>query len=460
MSFRPAHAARRVLARAWHFRLAFAHLLAVSGLSVASSAVGFVLQVILAARFGAGLPIDSYLFAISVPLFLAALGAAALSYSVVPALVQVETDPAARVALLRRLRTRVAIVALGFALAGIPALWLQRLSLPIASALRDMPALSFLISVAWVIGGVQLFAALFTIELNAARRPITAACLALPPNLFAVVIALLGPATISIVPLGVLGGTVASLVAGAFLTRQAFVPVAGHVAPPPPAIRLGRIGWTLLAMSCFSAYAVVDAFWGPRTSVGMLASLGYAQRMIVGIGSLVVAGPSAVLTPRFAMRLRDGGRADFLGEVTRTMVIIGAITGCAAAVLLLVAAPLIELSFGRGAFVEADIMRVTQIFRAMLPGFCAMLISVVLTRAIFCLQNVERMMALASLAWTATYFLCCGALLARGGIGFGISYSLAWVTYLLIAIWTLHRYAPPDAEGAEVATQSDGGLSS
>lgn len=452
-------AARRLLTRVLQLRVALAHILAVSGLSVASSAVGFVLQVILAARFGAGLSIDSYLFAISAPLFFAALGAAALSYSVVPALVQAETDPGARAALLRRLRLRVTIVALCFALVGIPALWLQRLSLPTTSALRDLPGLSFLIGTGWVIGGVQLLAALFTIELNATRRPIMAACLALPPNLVAIVVVLLGPSKITTVPLGVLGGTVASLVVGAFLTRAAFVPVAGYVTPPRPASNLGRVGWTLIAMSCFSAYAVSDAFWGPRAGVGTLASLGYAQRLIVGIGSLVVAGPSAVLTPRFATQLRDGGRTGFLGEVTRTMIVIGSITGCVAAVLMLIATPLIDLAFGRGAFVESDIVRVVQIFRAMLPGFCAMLVSVVLTRAIFCLKNVERMMAIASLAWTAIYFLCCGILLSLGGIGFGISYSLAWAAYLFIALWVLHRYAPPDFKGDELV-HSKGKLTS
>ena len=447
---------RRFYMRALGLRVALARIVAVSGLSIASSVVGFVLQILLAARYGAGLPIDSYLFAISVPLFIAALGAAALSYSVVPALVHAEVDRSMRAAFLQRLRTRVTVVALCFALVGIPAVWLQPLSLPAASALRTMPTLSFLIGMGWLIGGVQMLSALFTIELNAGRRPVTAACLALPPNIVAILIVLLGPATIATVAVGVCCGTTVSLMIGAFLTRAAFRCEAGYVAPAPSAMRLDRIVWTLVAMSCFSIYAVIDAFWGPRAGVGTLASLGYAQRLIVGIGSLVVAGPSAVLTPRFALQLRDGGRSAFLGEVTRTMVVIGAITGCAAILLMVVATPLIELAFGRGAFVESDILRVTQIFRAMLPGFCAMLVSVVLTRAIFCLKDIERMMAITSMVWAMVYFASCGLFLGWGGMGFGISYSLAWVAYLLIAIGVLHRYAPADAD-ADADADAQGG---
>ncbi|WP_433911492.1 lipid II flippase MurJ [Sphingomonas yabuuchiae] len=417
-------------------------IMLVTGLSIAASGIGFVLQILLAARYGAGLPIDSYLFSISVPLFLAALGSAALSYSLVPALVEVELDHVARAMLLRQLRARVGLIAVCFVAFGFPALWFQRLSLPATSVLRDAPMLSSLIILGWCIGGIQIFTSLFTIELNAARRPITAACLALPPNLIAILSVLLGPPRITTVPAGVLCGTIFSLIAGVLLTRGAFFSKHGKARPAASAVRLAKIGWTLLAMSCFSIYAVVDAFWGPRAGVGTLASLGYAQRLIVGIGSLVVAGPSAVLTPRFAIRLRDGGRSAFLREVARTMVLIGVITACAAAILMVLATPLIKIAFGRGAFLEADIIRVTQIFRAMLPGFCAMLISVVLTRAIFCLKSIERAMAFTSIIWAMIYFASCGIMLSWGSIGFGISYSLAWISYLVIALFILYRYAP------------------
>lgn len=433
---------RRFYARALELRVALTSILVVTGLSVAASGIGFVLQILLAARYGAGLPIDSYLFSISVPLFLAALGSAALSYSLVPALVEVEVDHVARATLLRQLRARVGLIAVCFVAFGFPALWFQRLSLPDTSVLRDAPMLSSLIVLGWCIGGIQIFTSLFTIELNAARRPITAACLALPPNLIAILSVLIGPPRITTVPAGVLCGTILSLIAGVLLTRGAFSSKHGNTRPAVSAVRLAKIGWTLLAMSCFSIYAVVDAFWGPRAGVGTLASLGYAQRLIVGIGSLVVAGPSAVLTPRFAIRLRDGGRSAFLHEVARTMVLIGVITACAAAILMVLATPLIKIAFGRGAFLEADTIRVTQIFRAMLPGFCAMLISVVLTRAIFCLKSIERAMAFTSVIWAMVYFAGCGIMLSWGSVGFGISYSLSWISYLVIASFILYRYAP------------------
>ncbi len=415
----------------------------VSGLSVTSSAIGFVFQVILAARFGAGKVIDSYLFAISAPTFLAGLGAAALSYTLVPALVRVEEEPAARVRLLRRLRRQIGSVAIGFALIGLPATRLQGLFLPSAADLHDVSVLPIMIGIGWAIGGTQLFAALFVIELNASRRPIKAALLSLPPNIGAILVVLLGPRSILAAPTGVLIGSLATAGLGLTLTVRAFDASEGarSLQAPLNPVRFDRLGWSLLAMSCFSAYAIIDAFWAPRAGSGMLATLGYAQRLIIGIGALIIAGPSAILTPRFAARLRDHGLSAFKREVMRTLLVIGLIAGVTAAVLGLFADLLIRVAFSRGAFNAADVTRVASVLRVMLPGFCAMLVSVAITRAIYCLEGMERPMAMVGLGWSSIYFLACGALIGMGGIGFGISYSIAWLSYTVIAIVILHRYA-------------------
>lgn len=431
------------MARILRARAALTGLVMVSGLSVASSALGFVFQVVLAARYGAGATIDSYLFAISVPTFLAGLGVAALSYTIVPALVLVEEDHDARSALLRRLARRLAGVGLIFALAGLPALFLQQWALPPAAGARQIGALPAMILTAWMIAGVQLFTALFTLELNASRRPVIAASLALLPNAGAIVVVLAGPASIVVAPLGVLAGSVAVTVVGALLTRRSFRRPERPVARPAggEAIPFGRMAWTLGAMTCFSAYGVIDAFWGPRVGDGTLASLGYAQRLVIGLGGLILAGPSAVLTPRFAARLRDGGGRAFLREVTLTLLVVGALAAVSTVVLGLFARPLIGLAFSRGAFRADDVERVATIFRTMLPGFWAMLLSVVVTRALYCLPKIERPMAFVGLSWSVVYFALCGGLRHMGGTGFGISYSLAWLIYIALAVMILRHAA-------------------
>lgn len=434
---RPRGSRLAAIARA---RGALVGVAAVSGLSIAGSLVGFVFQVILAARFGAGAAIDGYLFAISAPAFLAGLGAAALSYMAVPALVAMERDAGARAALLRALLRRVALVSVAFLAVGVPAAVVQPLLLPASARLAQLPELRLMVPLGWAIGGAQLLAALFTVELNAARRPITAALLSLPPNLGAIAVVLLAPRTILAAPAGVLFGSLVALALGIGLTRPSFRRQGGAGDGATQRIAAGRVGWTLLAMSCFSAYAVIDAFWAPRAGAGTLAGLGYAQRLVIGIGALILAGPSAILTPRFAARLRDEGARAFLREVARTVVLVAGAALAAAVILAVAAGPMIEAVFRRGAFGAGDVARVTAIFRSMLPGFAAMLVSVVLTRAIYCLAGVERTMAVVGVAWSVIYFAGCGLLMAAGGVGFGISYSAAWFLYLAIALAVVRHY--------------------
>lgn len=418
-------------------------LAAVSVLSVMSSLVGFAFQVVLAARFGAGAALDSYLFSISVPTFLSGLGSAALSYLLVPALVRVETAPTHHSALLRALRWRIGSIALTFFAMGIPAVLLQPLTLPEASELREMTELVPMIALGWAIGATQLFSALFVVELNARRQPLRAACLSLPQNFFAILFVLITPGSILAAPVGVLFGSIVAAALGLALTRVSFANVSrdrnGDVLRG--VFDLGKVGPVVLAMSCFSAYAVVDAFWAPRTSVGVLAMLGYAQRLVIGIGSLIIAGPSAILVPRFAANLRDQGETAFLNEVHRTCLLIAAVAIVAGGTLAFTAKMVVGIAFGRGEFNSQYVMWVAGTLRAMMPGFCAMLISLVLTRAIFCLEGVGRSMAFAGVMWTAVYFVSCGLLLPLGSIGFGIGYSIAWLTYLVIATLILRRYA-------------------
>lgn len=423
-------------------RAALLALAMVSGLSIASSAIGFIFQMVLAARFGAGAAIDHYLFAISAPTFLAGLGAASLSYTIIPALVLVEKDQTRRAAVLHRLQRRVGALAIVFLLLGLPAAFIQPLLLPAKPAPHQIAILHVMISLGWAIGGVQILTALFVIELNAARRPIAAALLALYPNIGAIVVVLLSPNSILAAPAGVLFGSLAAMMIGMLLTRRSFAARVGmELLSIDTGMRPARIAWTLIAMSCFSAYAVIDAFWAPRASSGTLATLGYAQRLVIGIGGLILAGPSAVLTPRLAAVLRDRGGAAFLRTAMQLVAIVVFVAGAAAIVLALLAGPLIGAAFGRGAFGVEDVARVSTVFRTMLPGFCAMLASVVLTRAIYCLPTVERSMAMVGLIWSLVYFSACGAFLHLGGVGFGIAYSFAWGVYMLIAVAVLYRYA-------------------
>lgn len=399
-------------------------LIGVTGLTVATSLIGFLLQVALAARFGAGLEVDAYLFAQSVPTALAGLLVAAMSYALVPALVRTEST-SGFTGLLDYLALGILIL---MAMCGLAAMALQPFMLPQGAPLFESANLRLLILLGWCVGGVQIWLGLKVIQLNASRRPLTASLINLPPNIFALLaLGFLGAAGILVVPAGLVIGTGVMALTAAILLG----------APPgtwprkADLARLISLAPALLSaafgVSCFTAYVVVDAFWAPRAGPGVLSTLGFSQRLLIGIGSLIVAGPSAVLTPYFAARIARGDWRGFRRLSFGVAAVSGGSAGVAAIVLWLTAPFLVDAAFGRGAFDAGDVEQVTRTFVAMLPGFSAMIVAVIATRALYCLPNATWPAAVLGVSWVVVYFLASGAFHSYGASGLGAAFSISWI---------------------------------
>jgi len=411
-------------------------LICVTGVTIATSVIGFFLQVALAARFGAGIEVDGYLFAMSIPTALAGLLVAAMSFALIP--------PLARADDARGLAGLLEIVSLGvlvlMVLCGGAAMILQPLLLPQGSAMTKLPDLGRLIFLGWCVGGAQVVLGLKVIQLNAIRRPLTAALTNLPPNVFALLaLTLVGAAGILAVPAGLAIGT------GVMATLAAFFFGGPSRAWPRRSDLDQLISFVpalisaAFAVSAFTAFVVVDAFWAPRAGTGVLTTLGLAQRLLIALGSLIVAGPSAVLTPYFAALVGRGDGQSF----RRTTVGVAAVAGVSAtvgALLLWLMAPLlVEVAFGRGAFDTEDVARLTMTFVAMLPGFSAMVVAVILTRALYCLPGSTWPAAVLGVSWLGVYFVTSGLLHRYGAPGLGFAFSLSWLwlaaANLVALIW-------------------------
>lgn len=411
-------------------------LIGVTGVTIATSVIGFFLQAALAACFGAGLEVDAYFFAMSVPTALAGLLVAAMSYALVPSLAR--ADDARGLAGLLELVTLGVLILM--VLCGGAAMILQPLMLPPGSAMLKLPDLGLLIFLGWCVGGAQVVLGLKVIQFNASRRPLMAALTNLPPNVFALLaLTVVGAAGISAVPAGLAIGT------GIMATLAAFF-FGGPARAWPRRSDLDQLisfvpalVSAAFAMSAFTGFVVVDAFWAPRAGTGVLTTLGLSQRLLVAIGSLIVAGPSAVLTPYFATL---AGRRDGPGfrRMTLGVAAVAGFSAVVGALLLWLTAPLlVEVAFGRGAFDADDVARLVKTFIAMLPGFSAMIVAVILTRALYCLPNATWLPALLGVSWVAIYFVTSGLLHRYGAPGLGVAYSLSWfwlaAANLVALIW-------------------------
>lgn len=411
-------------------------------LALSASALGFVVQLLLARRYGVSVDVDAYLFALSVPTFIAGLVSAMMSYELVPRLVACERDQAYQKRYVTTLVIGVAGLSLLLGLAGSFFGFIQRQMLPTDSPIRSYENLTHLMLLGWTISAFQVLQGCLTAILNAHRRYLDGALLALLPYLGMILLLLILGDVVGIraLALGMLTGTIVATLSGAFMIRRHLFPLKyKHLLWRDIRQLAYSSPYIALAMTCFSSYAVVDAYWAPQAGQGTLATLGYAQRLVIAFGNLAVAGPSAVLVPRFAELVQDKNFSGFRSSLMRALIVVGGIATAVAIAMAVLARELVELLFARGSFGLQEVASVAQTLRYMLPGMVAMLLSVITLRALFCLDKIPKVASVLGLLWSLLYFFNSWLLLEYGAFGIAGSYSATWIFMFFLLIRAVSR---------------------
>jgi putative peptidoglycan lipid II flippase len=405
--------------------------LIVTFLTLCASLLGFVVQLLLAQRFGVGVEVDAYLFSLSLPMFLAGLISAILSFNLTPRLVSVKNDVHFHRNLISTLVIGVSIIALALMiLMGAGMTLLSQYLLPTESPIRYYSELQKLIIISCAVGGSQIVQGCVSAILISERKYIHSALIALTPyvGMLALLLVMDPSAGIMSVVIGMLLGTLTGVIIGVALLRALIFPLLWKGANWGELLKLVSSSfYTTLAMSCFSAYAAVDAFWGPWAGDGVLATLGYAQRLVIAVGNLAVAGPSAILVPHLVEYLRDGNYRGFMNLMRRTFLLVGAISLMVAVFIGLFAADIVSLLFGYGEFDQEHVIQVADTITNMAPGMVAMLLSVIGFRVLFCFESVHKQIALLGLGWTFGYFVASSLAHEKGAAGIALGYSAIWI---------------------------------
>jgi len=415
-------------------------LASVTSLSLFGSLINFLVQATVAYRFGVGAEVDAYFYSLSVPAFVAGLLAACISYVTVPELAKVADRPDEARVLSAALLGLIIRLALVVALTGLPALLLQPALLPAHSAIRTETELSWLIIFAWLAGGGQVINGLLIARLNAVGRPMSATLLALPPGLVTIGILLLAPTLgILLATTGLLLGTISATLIGIALQRDGFawseIKIRMNSALPIP-----RSAWlSVVALSCFSTYAVIDSFWAPRAGPGVLSTLGYAQRILIGVGSLLTVGPSAIAVPYLARLVDRGDGPGFRRLMKQIVLLVTIMGGLMASAVWFWSEKIVAVLFRRGAFSGAAVHEAAAALTHLAPGMAAMLIGVMLMRAFFCLSGGYTWPAAIGLSWSVLYFFLSGLFVEQQVVGLADAYSIAWIVTILFASILLWR---------------------
>lgn len=411
-------------------------LLVITGFGVGGSIVNFIAQAVIAYRFGSGLDVDTYAFSLGMPTFVSGLLAICVSYVAVPALAGLAEKPGESRELSGAMLAIVVAIALLLAFAAIPAmLWQPALLLPEGSTIREEPHLTLLIAIAWLMGAVQVINALLVSRLNAVGRHIPAVILSLPPGAVSIAMLLTAPIEgIWIATFGLLLGTLAVTMIGFALQPRCFAwrpraLLAGRTSLPiPPSAWL-----SIIALTCFSSFALIDSYWAPRVGVGALSSLSYAQRILIGAGNLIIIGPSAIAVPILAKIAKKGDVQQFRQTAFSIVAGVGAAGACLAALVSVFSLPIVSLLFQRGAF-DADMAnQVAGALSHLAPGMAAMLAGVILMRALFCIPHSFEWAAAIGVGWSLIYFVLSGLFVDRGVVGLADAYSMTWIVVVIVA---------------------------
>jgi putative peptidoglycan lipid II flippase len=415
--------------------------LLVTFFAISGSALGFLIQLMLARQYGIDGTVDAYFFAISWPTFIAGLLAAILSFDLVPYLIAHEANPSYHARLMGSILVGVIFLALVITVLGRTIGQLQILALPTNSLILAYEHLDLLIGLSWLASGFQIINSCLAAMLNSVKRYIFSAFLSILPYLGTIffLIGTINYARIEFILIGLMLGTLISILISMFLLRKSLFPLleGGILWKDLSQIAL-KSPLTAIAMSSFSAYAVVDAYWAPKIGSGALSSLGYAQRLIIGLGNLAVAGASAVVIPHIAELNRKRNFIESKRLVIRTEIYVGLLAIIPALLFLIFAEPIVRILFARGAFKLNEIIVVSGLLRHMSIGMVAMLLSVISLRILFCFKNTGVIAALVGFVWIALYFLLSMLWYPAGVLGIGNAYSLSWLmtlTFILIIIF-------------------------
>ena len=413
-------------------------------LSLCGSGLGFVLQLLLASEYGLGREINAYFFALSFPLFVAGLLGVMFGYLIAPQIVLRECNGRERAEYMQSSRIGAVTLSILVVAGGMLFSGNELAALPRHSEIAQVSRLSWLLAAGWLAAGGQIFLSFQAAALNGLRRHGTAAAILLGPpcGAIAATYCLANSLGVYIVPVGnFLGASIASAVAARAIGSVVEMGEVQLATLRRMLTDLAGVPLSVAAMTCFSAYAVIDAFWAPRAGGAALGALSYSHRLLIAMGSLIVVGPSALVMPGLASCVREKKGDAFRWLFIRALLSVG-VTGAVVGGIFFALAPrLVQFLFVRHAFTAHDALLVVASLRRMVVGMVAMLISVMAMRALFCLPNSRGYAAALGFCWAALYFALSGLYVRHGVVGIAMAYSVTWcvvgvamvVTVLLIS---------------------------
>lgn len=409
-----------------HLRPAVFHSVLLSLCYVGVLGASFANQLALAATFGAGAALDAYLAAGSAPASMLGIAAMVTTYSIAPYISRIHAE--------QRDTRRAAGELLQLYTAGIVTLTVAGLGLTYGYMLISPAAtrvgvdeFSTLLACWWIAGCLVALSGFFAALLNTmgitvfpllmgVMPPFLSTCLILTIQDVGIVVAILG----TICGAG-LGALLLGVRAKPFvcLTFRRLSPESYRHAMLAPVVAIGT--------SCFAIYPLIDAVLAPQLGEASLSHLNIAQKIMLAVGGIVVAGPFLRSAQGYAKRAAAGELVELRNDFVRVSALLVTIGLACAAGSLFVGEQAVQLLFEHGRFSRSDVIAVNQLLPYLFTGMGAMLSVALGFRVLYSIQAVWEAVWL-GVAWSVLY-AGVGTILTslNHSKALAIAYCIAWV---------------------------------
>ncbi len=189
-----------------------------------------------------------------------------------------------------------------------------------------------------------------------------------------------------------------------------------------------------IGMITFTCFQTIDAIITPQLGAKSMSYVSYCQRIIVSLGTIVIAGPSLLLTPYLSNSLYTQSNSEFLEIVGRTTRLVFVIAGAAAVFIALNPTMIVQLLFQRGNFTPNDTANIATLLPFYVLGILPMLGVVINFRVLMVKDQIIAAAALGGLTSILYYIFSWFFSNSFGILGVSIGYMATWIVVFGVAV--------------------------